>query len=249
MSSVWRSPGRVGALLYACAAIVVGGLVTVVSRLQVAGLRGRRRAVEALPPGAVIVVSNHTSYLDGIVLALVCRRLGRSLRLLATSGVFRAPLVGGLARRLGFIPVERGAITAADSLHAAVEALRAGEAVGIFPEGRLTRSPDKWPERAKTGAVRLAIRSGAPIVPIAMVGTHRVVDRRHPVRRLLASIVLRPRVEVAVGDPIDVAAWGVDEADPEAVRAATDRVMAVLIDLVAGLRGEVAPPDAGLERR
>ena len=52
-----------------------------------------------------------------------------------------------------------------------------GEAVGIFPEGRLTRDPMMWPERAKTGAVRLALRTGAPIVPVAMVGAHRVVGR------------------------------------------------------------------------
>lgn len=234
-------------MLYAIGAALVGGLLTVVSRLQVARVRGNATAVRRLPDGPIIVISNHTSHVDGLILAIVCRRLGRSLRLLATSGVFRAPVVGRFARRLGFIPVERGAATAATSLDAAAEALAAGEAIGIFPEGRLTRNPDRWPERAKTGAVRLAIRSGAPIVPVAMVGAHRVVDRGHVVGRLVRNVVLRPKVHVAVGATIDVAAWGVDPTDQPAVRAASDRVMAALIDLVEELRQEQAPADSGVE--
>ena len=83
-------------------------------------------------------------------------------------------------------------------------ALAAGEAVGVFPEGRITRDPNRWPERSKTGAVRLALRSGAPIVPVAMVGAHEVVSRKRIVFRLVKNLLLRPRVEVLVGDPIDV---------------------------------------------
>jgi 1-acyl-sn-glycerol-3-phosphate acyltransferase len=241
MASSWRHPGRTGALLYAIAASVVGGALTVVSRLQIAKQRGRRRVATALPDGGIIVISNHTSYADGLLLALVCRRLGRSLRMLATSGVFRAPVLGWLVRRLGFIPVERGTIRAAESLTPALEALAAGEAVGIFPEGGLTRDPDKWPGRAKTGAVRLALRSGAPIVPIAMVGAHRVLDRGHMASQLVSNILLRPRVDTAVGAPIDVRAWVTDPDDPGQIRDATERVMARLTGLVEELRGELAP--------
>jgi 1-acyl-sn-glycerol-3-phosphate acyltransferase len=241
MASSWRHPGRTGALLYAVAAALVGGVVTVVSRLQVAKQQGRRTVAGSLPPGGIIVVANHTSYADGVLLVLVCRRLGRSLRMLATAGVFRAPLLGSLIRRLGFIPVERGSADAASSLDAAAEALAAGEAIGIFPEGGLTRHPDRWPGRAKTGAVRLALRTGAPIVPIAMVGAHRVLDRRHIVSQLVSNVLLRPRVDTAVGDSIDVGAWVADHGDPEQIRAATDRVMSALTALVEELRGELAP--------
>jgi 1-acyl-sn-glycerol-3-phosphate acyltransferase len=243
----WRHPGRTGAVLYSVGAALVGALLTVVSRLQLARVRGSVTAARRLPDGPVIVISNHTSHVDGLILAIVCRRLGRSLRLLATSGVFRAPVIGRFARRLGFIPVERGAATAATSLDAAAEALAAGEAIGIFPEGRLTRHPDRWPERAKTGAVRLALRTGAPIVPVAMVGAHRVVDRRHVVSQLLSNVVFRPKVHVAVGTPIDVSAWGVEPSDQPAVRAASDQVMTALIDLVEELRQERAPAEAGVE--
>jgi 1-acyl-sn-glycerol-3-phosphate acyltransferase len=238
MSNGWRHPGRTGALLYAAAAAAVGVVVTTVSRVSVERQRGRRRAAQRLPAGPIIVIANHTSYADGVLLALASRRLGRSLRLLATTGVFDVPIIGQAFKRLGFIPVARGGPHAAAALDAAAEALAAGEAVGVFPEGRITRDPNRWPERAKTGAVRLALRSAAPIVPVAMVGAHEVVSRKRIVARLAKNLILRPRVDVLVGDPIDVRALvgGVDEPSPEAVRRAADLVMGELISLVAELR-------------
>ena len=209
-----------------------------VSRLTVERRRGRRPEAARLPDGPIIVIANHTSYADGVLLALACRRLGRSLRLLATSGVFRAPIVGRIITRLGFIPVARGGPAAAHALDAAEAALAAGEAVGVFPEGRITRDPNQWPERAKTGAVRLALRSGAPIVPVAMVGAQQVVGRKRIAVRLLSNVLLRPRVDVVVGRPIDVRALvgDVPEPSPDAVRRAADLVMGELITLVADVR-------------
>jgi 1-acyl-sn-glycerol-3-phosphate acyltransferase len=245
VSNGWRHPGRTGALLYAVLAAVAGIAVTTVSRLGVERHRGRRRAAQRLPDGPIIVIANHTSYADGVLLALASRRLGRSLRLLATSGVFRVPVLGRAFNRLGFIPVARGGPDAADALDAAAAALAAGEAVGVFPEGRITRDPNRWPERAKTGAVRLALRSGAPIVPVAMVGAHEVVSRKRIVLRLVKNLLLRPRVDVLVGAPIDARALvgDVDDPPPEAVRRAADLVMGELIALVADLR-EIAPEHA-----
>ncbi|MEM9563424.1 MAG: lysophospholipid acyltransferase family protein [Actinomycetota bacterium] len=244
----WRNPGRTGSLIYLLLAFVVGGAATAVTRLRVARRRGLRRVAADLPDGGVIIIANHTSYADGVILALACRRLGRSVRLLATAGVFRAPVIGALASRLGFIRVERGSSSAADALDAAEAALRAGEAVALFPEGRTTRDPEFWPERSKTGAVRLALRSTAPIVPVAMVGAHRIVGRRRPVRSLLTSLLLRPEVSIAVGEPIDVLSLA-EQTTPESddVRRLADEVMGRLIDLVAELRGEPAPHPTGVE--
>lgn len=249
MSASWRHPGRSGAIAYGISASVIGSLLTVVSRLQMERQRGRRRVAEALPDGAVIVIANHTSYVDGFLLALVCRRMGRSLRLLATAGVFRIPVAGRLARRVGFIPVQRGTATAGAALEPALEALALGEAVGMFPEGRTTRHPEQWPERARTGVVRLAVRSGAPVVPVAVVGAHRVIARRRAFSRLMLNVVLRPRVTVAVGEPIDVGALLTESQldDADALRAATDTVMAELVAIVAGVRREVAPDPIGVE--
>lgn len=241
----WKNPGWIGALVYGIAAVIVGGLTSTLTRLSIARRRGRRRAVARLPAGAVIVISNHASYADGLLLALTCRRMGRSIRLLATSGVFSAPVLGTLARRLGFIPVERGKASAAGALDVAADALRAGEAVGIFPEGRTTRDPNLWPERSKTGAVRLALETGAPIVPIAMVGTHRVLPRKRSLPALVKNLIIRPNVLVEVGDPIDVKVLaGSDEITPARIRELADEVMGELVALVAELRGE-SPPEHG----
>lgn len=250
-TSTWQRPGLRAALLYAFAAGLLGTVVSAVSRLELT-----RRAVPQrdLPDGPLIVVANHTSFADGILLALVGRRLGRSLRLMATGGVFRSGLVGPVVRRLGFIPVQRGTAAAAGALDAAADALAAGEAVGLFPEGRITRDPQRWPERSRTGAVRLALRTGAPLVPVAMVGAERVVDRTGIVTRLLRNTVLRPRVTVAVGEPVDVRRLaglnddgaGDQPVDDATVRRVADEVMALLVAQVAELRGEAAPHPTGV---
>ena len=247
MSSGWRHPGWSGAAIYAVAAGLVGAVLTVVARLQVAGVRGRAAVVRRLPDGPVIVISNHTSYADGLLLAIVCRRLGRSARMLAAAGVFKAPVIGPVARRIGFIPVNRGAANAAEALGPAAEALAAGELVAIFPEGRLTRDPDRWPEKAKTGAVRLALQTGAPIVPVALEGAYRVVGRRKLVSSLLRNVLLRPKVATAVGEPIDVRGLLQGPQTPDEIRRVTDVVWSRLIDLVEQLRGQEAPDAVGVE--
>jgi 1-acyl-sn-glycerol-3-phosphate acyltransferase len=233
-------------------AAVIGTITAGVSRLQLETQRTRREAARRLPDGPIIVISNHTSYADGVLLALAARRLGRSLRMLATSGIFRAPVIGRAARRLGFIAVKRDASDASASLDEAALALAAGEAVGLYPEGRLTRDPMMWPERAKTGAVRLALRTGAPIVPVAMVGAHEVVGRRRVALTLLTNVIRRPKVSTKVGAPIDVRRLmnigPTIQPTKEEVRHAADLVMGQLVDLVEDLRGETAPDPLGVPR-
>ncbi len=247
----WSRPGVRGALLYGVLATAASGAVAAVARLESARRSARRGAARDLPDGPIIVISNHTSYADGILLALACRERGRNVRLLATAGVFRAPVLGTVVRTLGFIPVARGSSAAATSLDAAAEALAAGEAIGLFPEGRITRDVGKWPERAKTGAVRLALRSGAPIVPVAMDGAHEVIGDRAHFLRTMRNLALPPEVRILVGEPITVtelvaAAGGED--DEAAVRTVADDVMSRLIDLVEVLRGQVAEHQSGAPR-
>jgi 1-acyl-sn-glycerol-3-phosphate acyltransferase len=97
-----------------------------------------------------------------------------------------------------------------------------------------------WPERAKTGSVRLALRTGAPIVPVAMVGAHRVIGRRRLVPTLIANLVRRPKVETRIGPST--------EPTNDEVRLAADLVMGRLVAVVAELRGEPAPDPHGVER-
>jgi 1-acyl-sn-glycerol-3-phosphate acyltransferase len=112
----------------------------------------------------------------------------------------------------------------------------------------LTRDPNRWPERAKTGSVRLALRTGAPIVPVAMEGAHHVVGRKHLVTGLIANVLLRPKVETRIGAPIDVRSMVRGEPNPDEVRRLTDIVMAELIGLIEQLRGEQAPAESGVAR-
>ena len=180
--STWQRPGLRAALLYAVAASLLGGIVSAVGRLELT-----RRAVPdaELPDGPMIVVANHTSFADGILLALVGRRLGRSLRLMATGGVFRSGLVGPVVRRLGFIPVLRGTEAPPARSTRPPRRSRPAEArSAFFPEGRITRDPSSGRAQSKTGAVRLALLTGAPVVPVALVGAHRVVGT--------AGILTRP---------------------------------------------------------
>ena len=107
---------------------------------------------------------------------------------------------------------------------------------------------NQWPEKAKTGSVRLALRTGAPIVPVAMEGAHHVLGRRHVISSVIANVLLRPKVVTAIGDPIDVRALVVGEQTPQEIRRVTDIVMSKLIDLIEQLRDEQAPAESGVDR-
>ncbi|MEL6890767.1 MAG: lysophospholipid acyltransferase family protein [Actinomycetota bacterium] len=249
----WRRPHLGGRLVYGLGTGLVAAFLAVFSRFRIARLRSQQRVASNLPDGPIIVIANHTSYLDGLLLAFVARRFGRTLRMLATAGVFRIPVVGSLARTVGFIPVDRRGPDPARALEPAIHALAHGEAVGLFPEGRITRHRDHWPERARTGMVRLALRSGAPVVPVAMVGAHRVVPRRRIISRTMLNAVLRPDVAVVVGRPIDVVSLIPVDArddgpeDADALRMVTDQVMGELVSLVERLRASSAPDPSGVE--
>ena len=159
MASGWRHPGRTGAIVYAVLAAVVGSVIGVFSRLQVAKQRSRSKAAEALPSGAIIVISNHTSYADGVLLALACRRLGRELRLLATAGVFKVPVIGSLARTLGFIRVQRGSSEASAALDEAATALGCRRGRRPVPGGSAHPRPDDVARAGqdRRGAARVAV--------------------------------------------------------------------------------------------
>jgi 1-acyl-sn-glycerol-3-phosphate acyltransferase len=114
-----------------------------------------------------------------------------------------------------------------------------GRGVIVYPEGSLTRDPDLWPMRGKTGAVRLAVAGGIPVVPMAHWGAQEILPRYGKLRLW----PLRRRVRVIVGDPIDVASTAGVAGQPAALVAATDQVMAEISALLSQLRGEPAPAE------
>jgi 1-acyl-sn-glycerol-3-phosphate acyltransferase len=195
---------------------------------------------EKLPrTGPYILAPNHMSNIDPVVVGEAVWRVGRAPRFLAKASLFSVPVVGAMLRALGQIPVERGgASRGAIPLSAAKRLIAEGQGVIVYPEGSLTRDPDLWPMRGKTGAARLALQLGLPVIPVAHWGAQVLM----PVNS--TTIRLRPRAHVRLifGDPVDLSDLG-RVADKAAMATATDRIMAAITALLEELRGETAPAE------
>jgi 1-acyl-sn-glycerol-3-phosphate acyltransferase len=194
---------------------------------------------ERMPPtGGVILVPNHVSHFDPLVVAHYVYASGRWPRFLGKASLWKVPLVGFMLRKTLQIPVERGSVEAVKSLDALIEALNEGGAVLIYPEGTTTREPDLWPMRGKTGAARLALVTGAPVIPIANWGAQQVFDPRTNKLKLR----LRTPVSVTTGKPVDLSRW-TDEAPSKAVLdQMTDAIMLAIRDLLSDIRDVDPPP-------
>ncbi|HEY8471289.1 MAG TPA: lysophospholipid acyltransferase family protein [Natronosporangium sp.] len=192
------------------------------------------RGAEHLPAsGGVIIAAVHNSHADPLVVAHFVYDAGRWPQFLAKHSVFEVPVLGWLLRRWRQIPVRRGTVDAAKALDAAVDAVKAGDAVIIYPEGTTTKDPDLWPMKARTGVARLWLQTGAPVIPVVHWGAQQIY---HPVTHKLR---LRPRTPVTVvaGPPIDLSPYR--EASLAAI---TDVVMLRLRDLLAEVRHVPSPP-------
>jgi 1-acyl-sn-glycerol-3-phosphate acyltransferase len=191
--------------------------------------------------GAYVLAPNHASEIDPIVVALAVWRMGRAPRFMAKESLFRVPVLGWVLRSTGMVPVARSASTAAAraTLEASETLVQHGRGVIVYPEGSLTREPDLWPMRGKTGAVRLALAGGIPLIPMAQWGAQQVLPRYGK----LKLWPLRRRVTVIVGDPVDLSAYVQSATQPAALVAATDVVMGDISDLLSKLRGEPAPAE------
>ena len=214
------------------AVTLVKPVVTVWTRRTWAGM-------EHLPQeGGIIIAANHISHADPLVSAHFIYDAGRFPQFLGKASVFKVPVVGWILRRAWQIPVERGSADAARSLETLIAALAKGGAVVIYPEGTTTRHPDLWPMRGKTGAARLALSTGAPVIPLAMWGPERIFDPR------TKRFSVRPRIPVTVvaGPPVDLARWAGQTPTKATLDEVTDEIMLRLRDLLAGIRGGTPPP-------
>lgn len=198
---------------------------------------------ENLPRGGFIAVANHISDADPFTFIHYLIDHGIYPVILGKRELFDVPVVGRVLRACGVIPVDRGTVGAKLSLEAATQALDAGSCIVIYPEGTLTFDPDLWPMTAKTGAARLAVKSGAPVVPVAQWGAQRF---RHPHTGRLR--VWRFRSQVMAGPRVSLEEFGSDPDDYDAVRGATEKIIAELTAHVGELRGEV-PPATPYDRR
>ena len=196
----------------------------------------------ALPmTGPAIVVANHLTSFDAVVMADYILYHGRFPYFMAKSPLFKVKGLGRLLRAIEQIPVYRGTNNAADALIEGRRKLDDGKVVFIFSEGTTCRDPELWPFSAKTGTARLALETGVPVIPLGQWGSSSICpDNAGPQKR--PHLIPRQWVHIRSGQPIDMSAFGHDPTDREAVRAASAAIIAAIVPLVEAARGEVAPP-------
>ena len=229
------APTRSGDALLHVAATLTRGLYSLVLSKEWRGAERLRRE------GGYIVVANHMTEMDPLTIGYPVYAHGTMPRFLAKDSLFRAPGLGWLLRQISQIPVPRGSMDARKSLAAARAAVEAGSAVIIYPEGTLTRDPDLWPMTGRTGAARLALETGAPVIPVAHWGDQELL----PPKATRPRPFPRKRAKVLVGEPIDFS----DLLDPEegghvsrrVLEQVTERMMGEITSLLEQLRGERAP--------
>jgi 1-acyl-sn-glycerol-3-phosphate acyltransferase len=225
--SPWQPP-----LIWRAALALARALVGLLARLEVTG-----DVPAHLRRGPLVLAANHISPFDPLVMIAACRTRGIAPRIMATAGLFRAPVLGAAMRHVGHIRVDRGTSAVHRALDDAADAVAAGSVILIYPEGRIGLDPGMWPERGKTGVARLALACGAPVIPVAQWGAHEVLPYRAPkgmLRGIARALWRRPVIRVRFGEPV-----GLGESSattPGAARRATDRVIDALTDTLAPLR-------------
>lgn len=214
---------------YRLAAVILRPFMMVVTRRDWRGVHNLD------VDSGMVLAANHLSWFDPIVISHVLWDNGRPPRFLAKDTLFRVPVVGWILRGAGQIPVVRGTKDAAAAVEAAVQAAAAGECVIVYPEGTITKDPDLWPMSAKTGAARIALTAGVPVIPMAHWGAQEVMG---PYRKEF-KVLPRKTMHVLIGPPVDLDDLRTNgEPDVETLREATDRVMAAISALLREVRKE-----------
>ncbi|WBB67218.1 lysophospholipid acyltransferase family protein [Micromonospora sp. WMMD812] len=199
--------------------VLLGPLLRLIFRPQVEGLH------HVPESGPVILASNHLSFSDSIFTPLMVRR---RVTFVAKAEYFTGKGIKGWLTKMffvgsGTIPVDRsGGRAARAALDTQLQVLRAGGIAGIYPEG--TRSPDGRLYRGKTGVARLALESGAPVVPVVMLNA----DEIQPPGKLIPKIA---RFRIRFGAPLDFARYRGLAGDRFVERAVTDEIMYELMEL------------------
>jgi len=215
-------------------------VVSVVRPLLMSLTRREWSGAENLPRGqGFVAVANHVSHLDVFSFGHYLNDHGVVPHFLGKVEVFRLPVVGSIVRGAEQIPVYRETGHASDAYGAAVDAVRRGQCVAIYPEGTLTRHPDLWPMRGKTGAARVALATRCPVIPIAQWGPQAVLAPYGS----RPSILPRHTMQVRAGKPVELDDLYDQPVTAQVLAEATDRIMTALTHELEHLRGEQAPPE------
>lgn len=224
---------------------VFRAIVTTLRPLMRLITRPRRwRGAEHLPDGPFIVVANHLSSFDPFTMIHFLVDHGVWPCVMAKESLWRYPVVGWVMRQVKAVPVHRETAGARGALADAEAALAGGYAVLVYPEGTTTQDPDLWPMKAKTGVARLALRTGATVVPVTQWGAQNVIPA--------TGTGFRPfpptSSDVVAGAPVDLRDLLGRADEPEAWVEATTRMMSRLTDQLAQIRSE-EPPETPFVRR
>jgi 1-acyl-sn-glycerol-3-phosphate acyltransferase len=200
--------------------------------------------------GGLIVAANHISEADPLVLCHYLHACGRYPVFLAKSSLFGRGFVARVVRGTGQIPVHRDRASAAEALQPAEDALAAGQCLVVYPEGTCTRDPDLWPMTGQTGAARLALTTGTPVLPLASWGAHELLPYRKGERGGLAASLKpgfhplpRKKVQVIAGPPVDLGRYDGQPLTAAMLHAATAEIMRAIALLVGELRGQDPPAE------
>jgi 1-acyl-sn-glycerol-3-phosphate acyltransferase len=213
---------------------VIGGL----RPMMLGATRREWAGGEYIPrEGGFVLAANHLSFVDPLALGHFLVDHGRAPHYLAKSSLLEVPGLGAIIRGTGQIPVHRNTQRAGDAFTAAVQAVRAGACVVVLPEATLTRDPELWPMSAKSGAARIALDTGCPLIPVALWGTQEVL---WPYRGRVPHVLPRKTMRVLAGPPVDLSDLDAPY-DGRILRIATDRLMAAITKQLEELRQESAP--------
>lgn len=193
------------------------------------------RGVENLPDGGFVLAPNHLSHLDPFFISLFMLDNNIPPTFLAKDTIVNHKAVGWILRSADQIPVYRSTEGAAESLRAAVAAVNDGTVVTIYPEGTITRDPAAWPMSGRTGAVRVALASGKPLIPVMQWGPQAVLWPYTKRPRLFP----RKTIQVRVGKAMDLSAYEGKPLTEELLHAATDELMDTLTAMMSEVRGEL----------
>ncbi|MFJ8472749.1 lysophospholipid acyltransferase family protein [Kitasatospora sp. NPDC094011] len=195
--------------------------------------------------GGFIAAVNHNSIIDPVIYAHWQYNSGRPPRILGKSSLFSIPFIGFMLRKTGQIPVFRESTDAAQAFRAAIDAVNNGQCVQFYPEGTLTRDPDLWPMTGKSGVARVALMTGAPVIPVAHWGAHEIIPPygRTGVGKGRFNLFPRHKVTVAAGPAVDLSRYQGQELTAQVLNDATEDIMTAITAVLADIRGEQPPAE------
>ena len=205
-------------------------VLTAKTAFRLLGQRFQLTGTEHVPrTGGALLAFNHISYVDFVYGGLAAQPSRRLVRFMAKKEIFDHRIGGPVMRSLHHVEVDRGEGLA--SYERAVELLRLGEVVGIFPEATISRAMEL--KELKTGAVRIAAAAQVPLVPVVLWGTQRMLTKDHP-----RDFSRGRTIAIRVGEPMTV-----DPGDPVGETARLRATMSQLLDeVIAGYPAQEQPP-------